>query len=123
MLGGDYDDRQGTAIPARVLIDQQITKLGLKRKEVSLAIGMSHSYISQYIIRGSPKVLPEHIREALAPVLKLRPEQLKEARPRAKHKRKPPEPSNPRETELLNVFRELAPELQDRAIAILKALR
>lgn len=38
-------------------------------KDLSLRLGKSHSYIQQYLKRGSPRVLPEDVREKLAGIL------------------------------------------------------
>ena len=53
---------------------------GIDMKEASIAIGRSHSYIQQYIKRGSPRVLEEMDRRKLAKFLKV-PETLLGAPP------------------------------------------
>jgi hypothetical protein len=52
-------------------------------KELSLAIGRNHSYLQQFIMRGTPKVLPEAEREAIAAILRIPADDLRDMdRPR-----------------------------------------
>jgi phage repressor protein C with HTH and peptisase S24 domain len=61
----------------RQLILDRLAELGLDRKEISKAIGRNPTYLSQYIVRGSPKQLPEEEREKLAAILKVSPDALR----------------------------------------------
>jgi phage repressor protein C with HTH and peptisase S24 domain len=68
------------------LLDARDTDL----KNASLAIGKNAAYLHQFIFRGTPKVLPEHLREALAKHLDVDSEQLKHRHlPRRKPRSKP----------------------------------
>ncbi len=53
----------------RKLILEKLQERGLKMKEVSLRIGMSHSYMQQFLKRGIPAELGENERAALSQVL------------------------------------------------------
>lgn len=53
----------------RKLILDKMAERGLDMKEVSLRIGHSHSYLQQFLKRGTPKELKERDREALARIL------------------------------------------------------
>src|SRR3546814_21085720 len=44
--------------------------------EVSRAVGRNHAYLQQYLERGVPAQVPEEIREPLAKILVVRPDQL-----------------------------------------------
>lgn len=46
-------------------------------KEASERIGRNHAYLQQFLERGVPLKLPEDVRELLAPLLDLTPDQLK----------------------------------------------
>ena len=48
--------------PVRKLIVERVPNL----KEMSLAIGKSHSYLQQFVRRGIPVELPERVRKRLA---------------------------------------------------------
>ena len=52
-------------------------------KSASIAIGRNAAYLHQFVFRGTPKVLSEDDREALAEHLGCKPEELK-------HKKAPP---------------------------------
>lgn len=54
-------------VRARLLKLLQEREMDLKR--ASLAIGRNATYLHQFIFRGTPKVLPEHLRKALAKLL------------------------------------------------------
>ncbi len=53
----------------RKLIQEKLDDLDLDAKALSLRIGKSHSYISQFLTRGIPKELGERDREAIAQIL------------------------------------------------------
>lgn len=53
----------------RKLIMDKMAERGLDMKEVSLRLGHSHSYLQQFLKRGTPKELKERDREALAKIL------------------------------------------------------
>lgn len=55
----------------RKLILDKLLERGLSMKEASLRIGMSHSYLQQFLKRGIPAQLPEDVRAALAELLKV----------------------------------------------------
>ena len=52
--------------PIRLRILKLVDQRGSNLKQVSLALGKNAAYAHQYIYRGTPKVLPEDVREALA---------------------------------------------------------
>lgn len=64
----------------RELILKKIEEHGLSMKSVSEQIGRSHSYIQQFIKRGVPATLDEEDREKLAPILRVRPGDLRQNR-------------------------------------------
>jgi phage repressor protein C with HTH and peptisase S24 domain len=49
----------------------------LDLKNLSLAIGRNHAYLQQYLMRGSPRELPETARHGLAPLLGVSPDDLR----------------------------------------------
>jgi phage repressor protein C with HTH and peptisase S24 domain len=53
----------------RKLILEKLAERGLTMKEASLRIGKSHSYLQQFLKRGTPEQLGEYEREALAALL------------------------------------------------------
>lgn len=55
--------------PVRKLIFEKLIERNLSMKEVSLRIGMSHSYLQQFLKRGSPRQLGENERAKLAVIL------------------------------------------------------
>lgn len=58
-------------------------------KEMSLAVGKSHSYFQQFVTRGSPRLLPEEVRDRLARLYGVPADQFKTGAP-AGQKRPPP---------------------------------
>ena len=52
--------------PIRLKVLDLIERKGTDLKNASLAIGKNAAYLHQYVYRGTPKVLPEDVREALA---------------------------------------------------------
>jgi phage repressor protein C with HTH and peptisase S24 domain len=63
--------------PVRALVAAAIEQRGLDMATVSRAIGRNHAYLQQYLTRGTPLELPENVREQLAPMLGLQPDQLR----------------------------------------------
>lgn len=61
----------------RKLILDRLKELGLNMAEASRRIGMSHSYMQQFLKRGIPAQLPEDIRAAVAELLKVPEDELK----------------------------------------------
>ncbi len=55
--------------PTRLRVMKLIQERGTDLKNASIAIGRNAAYLHQYITRGTPKVLPEDAREALATLL------------------------------------------------------
>lgn len=55
--------------PIRLRVLKLIERKGTDLKNASLAIGRNAAYLHQYIYRGTPKVLPEAVRESLAEFL------------------------------------------------------
>lgn len=62
---------------ARKLIHEKIQEHGLDMKKVSLAIGNNHAYLQQFLKKNKPRELPERVREKLAPILRVNPDQLR----------------------------------------------
>ena len=52
--------------PVRKLIRERVPNL----KEMSLALGRSHSFLHQFLTRGTPVKLPEDVRKLLAEKLR-----------------------------------------------------
>lgn len=61
----------------RDLIRKKIDEKGLDLADLSRHVGKNHAYIHQFLNRGSPRVLPEDVRERLAPRLGLIPDDLR----------------------------------------------
>jgi SOS-response transcriptional repressor LexA len=62
----------------RELIREKLFLKQLTMKEASMAMGRNHAYLQQYLERGIPVRLPEDAREALAPLLGVKPGDLRE---------------------------------------------
>ena len=59
-------------------------------KQLSIDLGYNHAYLHQFIYRGSPRVLPEHTRYALAKLLNLNEARLRHTpKPRFKDRKAP----------------------------------
>ncbi|WP_158586585.1 S24 family peptidase [Henriciella mobilis] len=52
--------------PARQLLVDRAAEADTTLKELSLKLGRNHAYLQQFVMRGSPRVLPEDVREKLA---------------------------------------------------------
>jgi phage repressor protein C with HTH and peptisase S24 domain len=63
--------------PIRLRVLKLLDARGSNLKTASNAIGKNAAYLHQFIYRGTPKVLPEHLRDALAKHLQVDSEQLK----------------------------------------------
>ncbi len=63
------------------LVLDRIAEKGLNMATVSRMIGRNAAYIQQFIDRGSPKELPERVRESLAPLLGVEPDALRNTAP------------------------------------------
>jgi phage repressor protein C with HTH and peptisase S24 domain len=69
--------------PVRTRVLKLIQDRKTDLKHASLAIGRNAAYLHQFIFRGSPKVLSEDVRDALAEHLRIEPDTLR-------HKQVPP---------------------------------
>jgi hypothetical protein len=67
---------------ARLMIYNRARELDIAINELSRKVEMNNAYMHQYLYRGTPKVLPEHVRKSVAAVLGLREEDLREDVPR-----------------------------------------
>lgn len=63
--------------PRKLLVDTLARRPDLDLKNLSLAIGRNHAYLQQYLMRGSPRELPETARHGLAPLLGVAPDDLR----------------------------------------------
>src|SRR3954470_10907873 len=61
----------------REFIRERLARAGLSMKEASERIGRNHAYLQQFLERGVPVKLPEDVRERLAPILDVPPDQLR----------------------------------------------
>ena len=52
--------------PIRLRVLERIERTGTDLKKASLACGKNAAYVHQFIYRGTPKILPEDVRESLA---------------------------------------------------------
>ena len=52
--------------PIRRRVLELIERTGTDLKKASLAAGKNAAYVHQFIYRGTPKILPEDVRESLA---------------------------------------------------------
>lgn len=63
--------------PRKLLVDTVAQRPDLDLKKLSLSIGRNHAYLQQFLMRGSPRELPEGARHALAPLLGIAPDDLR----------------------------------------------
>ena len=76
IMGGRQD--AGTMDAARkLLVDTLARRPDLDLKNLSLTIGRNHAYLQQYLMRGSPRELPEAARHGLAALLGVSPDDLR----------------------------------------------
>jgi SOS-response transcriptional repressor LexA len=61
----------------KLLVDTLARRPDLDLKSLSLTIGRNHAYLQQYLMRGSPRELPEAVRHGLAPLLGVSPDDLR----------------------------------------------
>jgi transcriptional regulator with XRE-family HTH domain len=66
----------------RALVQERLAVLGLKPGPVSKRAGLSEAFLWQYLHKSKQKSLGEEAREALAPILGVTPDDLKEERRR-----------------------------------------
>jgi SOS-response transcriptional repressor LexA len=67
--------------PRKILLDTLARRPDLDLKNLSLAIGRNHAYLQQFLMRGSPRELPESARQGLAPLLGISPDELRSTAP------------------------------------------
>jgi len=67
--------------PTRLKIMQFIQDSGTDLKNASMAIGRNAAYLHQYLHRGTPRVLPEDVRDLLGPLLGVAPDELRHPNP------------------------------------------
>jgi hypothetical protein len=67
----------GNVDQVRQRIKDRINELNMSLRGVSLDVGKSHTYISQFLDRGSPRVLPEDVRDKLAQILRMPADELR----------------------------------------------
>ena len=67
--------------PRKLLVDSVAQRPDLDLKKLSLSIGRNHAYLQQFLMRGSPRELPETVRHALAPLLGVSPDDLRSYAP------------------------------------------
>lgn len=73
--------------PVRIRLLKLIQGRDSDLKNVSLALGKNAAYIHQFIYRGTPKILPEDVREALAKFLEVDEAELRHSEvPPRKHR-------------------------------------
>ena len=110
---------------ARALVLSRCEAMGLTLAELSRAIGANPAYIQQYLRRGIPRVLPEHVREALAEVLQISPDALRiQGYARSGPAKVAPDQVAQTEAErrCLQLFRALPHDTQEQALSVLAAL-
>ena len=61
----------------KLLVDTLARRPDLDLKNLSLTIGRNHAYLQQYLMRGSPRELPEAARHGLAALLGVSPDDLR----------------------------------------------
>ncbi len=84
--------------PIRLRVLKLIEKKRTDLKNASLAIGRNAAYLHQFVYRGTPKVLPEDVREALGKYLDVDEDQLRhrEVPPRKPRSRDEAEEADPK---------------------------
>ena len=55
--------------PVRLLLLKRLKRKKKDLKNASLAVGRNNAYLHQFVYRGSPKALPDDVRQALAKLL------------------------------------------------------
>lgn len=69
--------------PRKLLADTLARRPDLDLRNLSLSIGRNHAYLQQFLMRGSPRELPEAARHGLAPLLGVTPDDLRSTSPPA----------------------------------------
>src|SRR4051812_43163106 len=72
-----WQDGGPTDVPRKLLLDTLARRPDLDLKNLSLSIGQNHAYLQQYLMRGSPRELPDSVRRGLAALIGLTPEALR----------------------------------------------
>lgn len=67
------------ATGARKILLDAIDSHGMDLKSLSLRVGRNHAYLHQYINKGSPRTLPEDVRDTLAEILGIDAASLRDA--------------------------------------------
>jgi phage repressor protein C with HTH and peptisase S24 domain len=81
--------------PIRLRLLKLIDTRDSDLKKVSLAIGKNAAYVHQFIYRGTPKVLPEDVRQSLAKYLEIDEAELRHAEVPPRKPRSDTEPEIP----------------------------
>lgn len=76
--------------PVRDMVREAIARRRLDMATVSRQMGRNHAYIQQFLERGSPQTLGEEAREQLAPILGLKPDDLRGVKRLPAAEREPP---------------------------------
>lgn len=90
------DKRVDPVDPVRKLVANAIVDKSLNMNVVSRRIGKNHAYIFQYLNAGKPRILPEDVREALAPILGVEEAALRSPRDQVPPRTKPNATIEPR---------------------------
>lgn len=64
--------------PARARLVEAAKGARYGLKDLSIMLGRNHSYLQQYVVKGSPRVLPEEARHRLADILGVNEAELRE---------------------------------------------
>ncbi len=67
-------------VQVRKLLKELMAEMGVKESPLSKQVGKNAAYFNQYFERGSPKMLPEDVRDKLAAIFDLSPESFKVGR-------------------------------------------
>ena len=81
--------------PVRLRVLKLINARKTDLKSASLALGRNAAYVHQYVYRGTPKILPEDVREALARYLEVDPGELRAAETPKRKPRSDTAPESP----------------------------
>ena len=76
--------------PVRQKVVKLIAVKDTDLKHASLAIGKNPAYLHQFLYRGTPKVLPEDTREALAALLGVASDELRHSTPPGRRRPRAP---------------------------------
>jgi len=78
-----WHDRRPMDAPRKLLVATLARRPDLDLEKLSRAIGRNHAYLRQYVMRGTPRELPEAMRRAVAARLGLRADDLRPDGPEA----------------------------------------